>query len=132
MTIEVMTLADFAQVVQNKLTVVGTFNNIAGGTLPINHSFALACRFLFAPKEIPFKEITINLIYKDGDKEEIIVPNIIGNINSQSSESHSQYDSLNFVVNFNNINFSYEGWYFVRIKGEGFSRELPIHIILKK
>jgi hypothetical protein len=108
MEIEIFTLCDFAQDNMSKLTIVGTFDSINAKQFPVAHPFcAIASRMRFSAKETGDFDFKLRLI--DSEGVEIIKP-IEGNINV-GAPLNNQFTTVNFVVNFNQLQFSKAGRY---------------------
>lgn len=108
MEIEIFTLCDFAQDNYSKLTIVGTFDSINAKQFPANHpSCSVASRLRFSNKETGEHDFKLRLI--DAEGKEIIQP-IQGNINIQPP-ANGQMSTINFVVNFNQLQFAKPGRY---------------------
>ncbi len=108
MEIEIFTLCDFAQDNNSKLTIVGTFDSIHAKQFPVSHPVcAVASRLRFAAKEAGDYLLKLRLINIDG--KEIIQP-IEGNI-TVGSAPNGQFSTINFVVNFNQLQFEKPGRY---------------------
>jgi hypothetical protein len=102
MELEIFTLADFAQDNQSKLTIVGTFDAINAPQFPHTHpSCYLACRMRFGASETGEHDFRLRLIDKEG--KEVIKP-LEGRINI-SRPHHGEITSVNFVMNFNQLQF---------------------------
>ncbi|MBL0146486.1 MAG: hypothetical protein IPP48_12840 [Chitinophagaceae bacterium] len=116
MEIEIFTLCDFAQDNQSKLTIVGTFDSINAKQFPAQHpACTVACRLRFSAKEAGEHTIKLRLIDTDG--KEVIKP-IEGNINIQAPPT-GQLITINFVVNFNQLQFTKPGRYSFEIYIDG-------------
>lgn len=108
MEIEIFTLADFAQDNNSKLTIVGTFDSMQSKQFPVQHpACAIACRLRFAAKESGAHDFKLRLI--DANGKEVIKP-IEGNINI-GEPPNGQFNSVNFVINFNQLKFDAPGRY---------------------
>ncbi len=106
MEIEIFTLCDFAQDNNSKLTIVGTFDSINAKQFPVQHpACTVACRLRFSAKEAGNHDFKLRFI--DADAKELIQP-ITGNINIPVP-SNGQFASLNFVFNFNQLQFTKTG-----------------------
>jgi hypothetical protein len=106
MEIEIFTLCDFAQDNNSKLTIVGTFDSINAKQFPVQHpACTVACRLRFSAKEAGNHDFKLRVI--DADAKELIQP-ITGNINIPVP-SNGQFASLNFVFNFNQLQFTKTG-----------------------
>ena len=129
MEISVLTLADYAQDTAGKLTIVGVFDQINANELPCVHSFCLVGRFRFAPDEVILKNIVIRAFYKEDGKELFTVEGDVSRLNVNKGDD----SSLNFVLNFNNLQFDKEGTYLIEIKSDnGFSTTMPLKVNLLK
>lgn len=126
MKLELFTLSDYAQEMQGKLIVVGTFDIIRTHNFPAHHpqcSIAIKIRFNKGDKlENAFK---FCIIGKDPNKPVI---SIEGKFNSQNPENFETH-SANIVLNLSNLNFEYEGTYqnqlYINGNKEG---ELPLYL----
>lgn len=108
MEIEIFTLCDFAQDNDSKLTIVGTFDSINAKHFPVQHpACSVACRLRFAAKEAG--DHLFKLTMTDATTKEIIKP-IEGNINI-AVPANGQFVAINFVVNFNQLQFATAGRY---------------------
>lgn len=108
MEIEIFTLCDFAQDNQSKLTIVGTFDSINAKQFPLQHpACTVACRLRFASKEAGEHNFKLRLIDTAG--KEIIQP-IEGEFNIQAPPN-GQLITINFVVNFAQLQFAAAGRY---------------------
>lgn len=108
MEIEIFTLSDFAQDNGGRLTIVGTFDQIASKTFPATHpSCSLSCRLRFAAKEAGEHFFRLKLIDSAGN--DLVTP-IEGNINV-NIPAQQQYAGLNIVVNLNQLKFEKPGRY---------------------
>ncbi|MEI9958962.1 MAG: hypothetical protein WDM90_22210 [Ferruginibacter sp.] len=108
MEIEIFTLCDFAQDNNSKLTIVGTFDSIYAKQFPVQHpACSVACRLRFSTKEIGEHHFKLRLI--DADGKEMIQP-VEGNMNIQGTPN-GQLVTINFVVNFNQLQFPKAGRY---------------------
>ena len=108
MEIEIFTLSDFAQDNNSKLTIVGTFDAIHAKQFPVQHpACTIACRLRFSVKEAGSHDFKLRLI--DAAGKEIIKP-IEGNINI-GAPPNGQFNSINIVVNFNQLKFEIPGRY---------------------
>lgn len=108
MEIEIFTLCDFAQDNNSKLTIVGTFDSIQAKQFPVQHpACTVACRLRFAAKEAGDHDFKLRLIDITG--KECIQP-IQGNINIPVPVG-GQTATLNFVFNFNQLQFEKPGRY---------------------
>lgn len=129
MEISVLTLADYAQDTAGKLTIVGVFDQINANELPCVHSFCLVGRFRFAPDEAILKNIVIRAFYKEDGKELFTVGGDVSSLNVNKGEDAS----LNFVLNFANLQFDKEGTYLIEVKSDnGFSTTMPLKVNLLK
>jgi hypothetical protein len=108
MEIEIFTLCDFAQDNNSKLTIVGTFDSINVRQFPAAHPVcSVASRLRFAAKEVGDYMLKLRLI--DSNGKELIQP-IEGNITVPSA-ANGQFSTINFVVNFNQLQFTAAGRY---------------------
>jgi hypothetical protein len=108
MEIEIFTLADFAQDVQSKLTIVGTFDSIHSRQFPAVHpACAIACRLRFSVKETGDHTFKLRMI--DAKGTEVIAP-IEGKMHI-GEPPNGQFSSINIVVNFNQLKLDEPGRY---------------------
>lgn len=130
MEINVLSFADYAQDINGKLTIVGTFNEIKTSILPFPYSFYLVTRFRFSIGEKLFREIRINGYYED-DKSELF-PMVIGNVNNLNVNENEE-STLNFLLHLEKIKFNKLGLAIIEIKTDnGFSASLPLRINLSE
>ena len=116
MELEIFTLADFAQDNQSKLTIVGTFDAINAPQFPHVHpNCYLACRMRFGATETGEHDFRLRLI--DSEGTEIIKP-LEGRINIAQPQQ-GQVTSVNFVMNFNQLQFTKTGRYSFELYVDG-------------
>lgn len=108
MEIEIFTLSDFAQDNHSKLTIVGTFDAIHAKQFPVLHpACTISCRLRFGVKETGSHDFKLRLI--DAAGIETIQP-IEGNINI-GAPPNGQFNTINIVINFNQLKFETPGRY---------------------
>lgn len=116
MEIEIFTLCDFAQDNGGKLVIVGTFDSIQAKTLPVKHpNCSIACRLRFSKKEYGPHTITIRFI--DQENNELIQPLEAEIMVDQPKLS--EHVTINFVINYNNIEFKTPGRYSFELSMDG-------------
>lgn len=127
MTIDVMTLCDFAQESNGKLTIVGTFNKLTGNKLPAQHNMYLVARIGFAGEETKTKYQLLITIKKDGSTKPLIeLPTELDN----SGDGNFMYTNIN--VDLSALSFPEEGVYrFILQVGE-IKQEIPLFVSVKK
>jgi hypothetical protein len=128
MEIEIFTICDFAQDNNSKLTIVGTFDSINARQFPVHHPFcAVACRLRFSDKEAGNHDFKLRFI--DAAGKEMITP-IEGNINIPDQQSR-QVITINFVFNFNQLEFKKAGRYSFELYIDGdWKSGLPLFLNL--
>lgn len=130
MEVSVLSFADYAQEVGGKLTIVGIFDEINSTELPCVHSFYIVGRFKLSAGEDLFKVMSIRGHYEGEDKD--LFPPIDGNAENLEI-SKGKRATLNFILNFNNLQFEKEGTYLIEIKTDnGFSSIMPLKVNLLK
>jgi hypothetical protein len=108
MEIEIFTLCDYAQDINGKLIVVGTFDLINANSFPSVHpSCAIAGRFRFSDKELGQHSLRIKLIDEKG--KDLITP-VEGNIQVNKPLA-GHYATMNFVLNLSQLKFETQGRY---------------------
>jgi hypothetical protein len=116
MEIEIFTLCDFEQDNGGKLIIVGTFDSIQSKSLPVKHpNCSIACRLRFSKKEYGPHTITIRFI--DQGNNELIQP-LEAEIMVEQPKL-SEHVTINFVINYNNIEFKTEGRYSFELSLDG-------------
>lgn len=102
MEVEIFTLCDYAQDMNGKLTIVGTFDVIGSPVFPYTHPHcAIASRLRFSDKEVGKHKGCIT--FKDQNNE-VVVPNLEFDItvNRPDFNGHS---TVNIVLNLANHQF---------------------------
>lgn len=128
MEVDVLTICDNAQTYQDKLVVVGTFNNITTTSVPFSHpTFSLACRFRYELGESGEQEIV--LTFKDPDGVDV-VPTLNTTVVVPEDMEDSHFVSL--AIGFNNIKFNKCGKYLFNVKIGDVNRIIPLYVVEKK
>lgn len=105
METEIFILCDYAQDMNGKLTIVGTFDAIGSIHFPFKHPHcSIAARLRFAEKEIGKHKGCIT--FKD-PKGTNVVPNIDFELDVR--ESSSDYTTINFVIGLGNLDLKLAG-----------------------
>lgn len=124
MTIEVLTLCDFAQNTGNKLNIIGTFNTINMVDISLPFTFYVAVRFRYNKDEIGKKEVTFNVLSPSGEK--LIQP--LKAVNHVSNNSDEPFVSASLCLCMNNYVFKEFGLHKVTVETEGNIYELPLQV----
>jgi hypothetical protein len=126
MEIEIFTLCDYAQDNNGKLIIVGTFDSIQSKIFPAKHpACSIACRLRFSKKEHGPHSISVRFIDQENNElvqpleaELMIHPPKIG-----------EHSTINFVINYNNIEFKNPGRYSFELYLDGeWTSGLPLYL----
>lgn len=123
MDIEIFTICDFAQVNQDKMTIVGTFNTLSSGEFPLKASFYIALRIRFDK----INEGNYNIEFSIEDyNNKAIVPKfqVPANIHSIKTESHV----YQLAISLNDLNFIKPGVYSFNMAIANISKSIPLYV----
>jgi hypothetical protein len=125
MDIEVLVICDSAQIYQDKLVVVGTFNTIYAEHCPFVYpAFSLACRLNYTDSnESGTKDVKIAIIDEKGQS---IMPVMDFSV-AIPYDIRESYIS-NIVAGFANIKFDNFGRYSIRISIGDFHKDLYLYL----
>lgn len=126
MKLELFSLSDYAQELQGKLVIVGTFDVIRTQKFPAFHpQCSIAIKIRYTDGDQLDNNFKICIVGRDATKP---LFNVEGGIHSENPEKFETY-SANIVINVNGLNFEYEGTYkilfYINNKLEG---ELPLYL----
>lgn len=126
MTIEIITLCDFAQSNGDKLNVIGAFNTINIERLPSTHSFSIAVKLRYNEPEYGTKRISFKLV--DPNNKDIIT-NLMAEV--EIPKPIDKFISISLIVNLESITFTDTGVYRLLIETGNDKFESPLHIRIK-
>jgi hypothetical protein len=108
MEIEIIALCDFAQVVNDKLTIIGTFEAIGGPVFPLTQTVSIGCKLRCSEEEIKEHDLKITATNNQGE-------NIIPPIEGKLSVPKPNYGkpNVNFSVTMNQVVFKEPGDYLI-------------------
>ena len=113
MDVETFLLCDAANDSQGKLNILGAFNTIGAGQVPIvKPSAALACRLRFELDEVGEHHFEVNVIDMDG--RNIIKP-IEGNL-KVAIASNQLFSVVNIILNIQNLKLEQFGHYRIELR----------------
>lgn len=126
MEIEIFTLCDFAQDVNGKLTIVGTFDTIHASHLPAIHpTLSIVARLRFHKNELGKHSFRISIL--DGNNKEIIPP-LEGKLDVQITPS-GEWGYANIVAQISQLNLFSYGRHSVNLSFDGKEiKSLPFSI----
>jgi len=128
MNIEIFTVCDSAQTYDNKLVIVGTFNQITTNELPITYpSFSIVGRMCYEYTEMGTKQYRLTL--SDPNNNDIVPP-IEWKAAVKVEPDKNAY--INFNINLNQIQFSKVGIYKLHLLSEGIDRIFKLFVVEKK
>ena len=130
MDIEVFVLCDAATEMMGKLNILGTFDTITAGALPVVHAHcALALRMRFSQVEAGKHAVRINIVDADGRP---VVPSLEGSL-AIAFGGAEQTSVTNLVLNIDRLKFDKAGQYSVDVAIDGRQeRSLPLFIRLRE
>ena len=129
MTVEILTLADFAQETNGKLTIVGTFNELRVAGLPAFGQAYLVMRCRIKADEDKPKLFNVQLCTSDA-KEKILSFGF--EVKDVLEKPTSSTLSLNMVVKMD-IKFEHDGDYVVLVTSDkGFLGQVPLAVVKAK
>lgn len=105
MRVDVFTMCDFAQINNNKLTIVGTYNQVVASSFPTTYSVCVAMRLTFTQSEIgdqPF-----SCVIRNEDNNEVTPP-ITGTCHVGDN---GNFVTISFILNFPGVHFNAPGNY---------------------
>ena len=128
MDIEIFALCDAATDTVGKLSILGTFDTITAGALPIIHPHcALAVRMRFSRIEEGEHKVRINISDADGH---LVLPGLEGNMSIKFGPNDSTAVT-NFVLNIDRLKFDKPGEYSINLAVDGRQeRSLPLFVRL--
>ncbi|MDF9829343.1 hypothetical protein [Parabacteroides sp. PF5-6] len=127
MDVELFTLCDFAQINQEKFTIVGTFNSLFPQVFPFRYSsFYVACRIRLEKGEEGDKAFSFSIRENKPNGKDLITP-VKGDIHVVPDDNIDAYIS-NFVLSFNNIEFTEPAHYNVVFECCGFKKTIPLFV----
>ena len=127
MIIDMMTLCDYAQESNGKLTIVGTFNKLMGSHLPAQYNMHLVARIGFEGDETKKKFQLLITIKKEGKDEPLIeLPAELNN----TGDGNFMYTNLN--IDLSALPFPEEGKYSIKLHVGDIEQEIPLFVSLKK
>ena len=116
MEIEIFTVCDYAQDMNGKLVIVGTFDAIFAKTFPAVHpSLSIVGRLRFADKEAGNHQFKMSFKNESGVE---LVPTLDGNL-SVSKPLVGNHSTVNIVINLNQIKFDNPGKYNIELFLDG-------------
>lgn len=124
MKVNFLTLCDFAQDNQGKLSIMGTFNRILANTVPFTYTTPFYIVARVVSKESACGKIKMTCIAPDGGTISQS-PEIAFSIQDQNNDGHEKY--ANFIMGFQNTSFKQFGTYRFRFEildGEAAETEL--------
>ena len=126
MTVEILTLADYAQETNGKLTIVGTFNEFRIDSFPALGSAYLVMRCRIMAEEQQPKQFHVQLCTSDG-KEKLLSFDI--EVTDQLTNKVIPSLSLNMVVKMD-IKFEHAGMYMAEVISDtGYHRIVPLTVV---
>lgn len=126
MTVEILTLADYAQETNGKLTIVGTFNELRVADLPAFGQAYLVMRFRIKADEDKPKLFNVQLCTQDA-KEKLLSFGF--EVKDALEKPTSPTLSLNMVVKMD-IKFEHDGDYVVLVTSDkGFLGQVPLSVV---
>lgn len=127
METELFTLSDYAEDINGKLVIVGTFDTIYGSNSPSKHPLcALSLRLRFAKSEIGKHTMKIRFIDPDGKE----LQKIDGKLEVRNPVPGAEYVAVNTVIRFANLQFNSFGKYsFELYIDDEWNRGLPLNYV---
>ena len=116
MTIQVAALCDAATDYHGKLNLLGTFDTILAGQLPVKHAqCSVAFRIAFDRMEEGAHKFRLSFVDEDGQPimESMEIPSEI------TFPGDATFISRNFIVNFQQLNFAKPGLYSIDLALDG-------------
>lgn len=122
-----MTLCDYAQESNGKMTIVGTFNKLTGKKLPAQYNMHLVARIGFEGDEVQKNYQLLITIKKEGSKDPLIV--LPAELNN-SGKDNFMYTNLN--IDLSALTFPEEGKYSFKLQVGDEKQEIPLFVSLGK
>ncbi|HPE35975.1 MAG TPA: hypothetical protein PK625_02425 [Spirochaetales bacterium] len=125
MTVEVLTLCDFAQDMMGKLTVVGCFDAVTVREFPATHPLlCVAARIRFPVYELGAHQVSVDITDADGAQ---LVPPLKGELNVNGIGGDSA--CANMTLNLFNLRLEHEGSWRVSLAIDGQERaHIPLFV----
>jgi len=110
MELEIFTLCDFAQDVNGKLTIVGTFDSLASAKFPCMHpNCSIATRIRFSEKEIGHHKLQLYMKHNGSEA----IPHVEAALNVKVGPGG--YSTTNLVLNMSNLLLKEPGKYTIEL-----------------
>lgn len=123
MTIEVLTLCDYAQHVGDKLNVIGAFNTISTDNLTVPLTFHIVARFRYTKEEFGNKDVSFNIVSPSGAE---ILKGLKATCTMAKTDEPFMSTTLSLCLA--NFVFTEYGIYKVLVETDGVVYELPLNI----
>lgn len=98
MKIDIITLCDYAQYNNGKLTIVGTLNQINGVSLPARCDMYFVARITFDPDEQLNNDVVLNIVH-EGDKKKLVNNHVLVARKGFKPYDNGRRGMLNLVLN---------------------------------
>ena len=110
MKIDIMTLCDYAQYSNGKLTIVGTLNQINGTNLPARCDMYFVARLSFEPNEQLSNDVVLNIEH-EGDHKKLVENHILLAKKDFKPYENGRRGVLNLMLNLSAFVFPDAGSY---------------------
>ena len=129
MKIDIMTLCDYAQYNNGKLTIVGTLNQINGLILPARCDMYFVARLSFEANEILTDDVVLNIMHEGNGKKLVDNHVLLPKTNFKPNEN-GRRGVLNLMLNLNGFMFPYAGTYLFSLSVGDVSAQTYLDCIL--
>ena len=125
MNLEIFTICDAATVSGGKLNILGAFDTITSGEIPVVHrALAIVIRLRGKTGDIDNHKISLIAVDEQGDNK---FPNIVTDFFFRKSEDVS--NAVNFIMNIQDLKFEKLGTYYIKLKvDDNILGEIPLFI----
>lgn len=123
MTIEVLTLCDYAQHVGDKLNVIGTFNTITINKLSVPYTFHIVARFRYTKEEFGNKDVVFKMLSPSGSE---VLKDVKATCTMAKTEAPFMSTTLSLCLA--NFVFTEYGIYKILVETDGKVYELPLNV----
>lgn len=128
MKVNILTLCDFAQDNNGKLTIVGVFDSIVAPKVPLIKSMFYVARICFTPDDSEKKhKIKVSII--DEKKQTLLINPIVNDIQVDASKNNV---SCNLIFELGNFTLPSEGIYNFKLEIDDVVQSISLNVRLQK